>query len=313
MFKHSPLSSAQNQIRLVEVLPDSPACSIRCKVREVPLDQADYFALFYEWGSSDHANLRLIELNAKSFHVTSNLHAFLATVRNKAVTKSFWIDAICIDQLNSMERSIEVKRMGKIFSVAREVWVWLGATLPDSPMAIMDVFDLSQQTRLKHIHERVRVKIERFRDAGNQDWVHIIQSICSNTYWNRLWIVQEFLVARSVVVLLGEAMIEGELFSAMIALSGDSKYLYPPQSIRKAISKSSAWELCKTRHSTLEMQRLSGNNQDLGQIGHQRRPLLDILGKYACAQCADWHDKVYGLLSLTEGEMTSPLATRLIR
>ena len=38
-----------------------------------------------------------------------------------------WIDAISIDQMNSQEKSEQVPRMGRIYSLARRVIAWLGS------------------------------------------------------------------------------------------------------------------------------------------------------------------------------------------
>jgi hypothetical protein len=39
-----------------------------------------------------------------------------------------WIDAISIDQMNTQERNHQVRIMGKIYSSAQKVIVWLGST-----------------------------------------------------------------------------------------------------------------------------------------------------------------------------------------
>jgi Heterokaryon incompatibility protein (HET) len=44
----------------------------------------------------------------------------------------FWIDAICINQLDNKERSAQVNMMDKVYQKAEAVDVWLGKWTPDT-------------------------------------------------------------------------------------------------------------------------------------------------------------------------------------
>jgi Heterokaryon incompatibility protein (HET) len=52
-----------------------------------------------------------------------------------------WIDAICVNQKNKVERSSQVLYMGRIFSIARDVIIWLGESseLSDELFLNMDI------------------------------------------------------------------------------------------------------------------------------------------------------------------------------
>jgi hypothetical protein len=52
---------------------------------------------------------------------------FHVATRRKDAQRTFWIDALCIDQSNVSERINPVKRMGYIYSRSQQVVVWLGA------------------------------------------------------------------------------------------------------------------------------------------------------------------------------------------
>ena len=47
-----------------------------------------------------------------------------------------WIDALCINQKNILERNREVPRMKEIYEHARCVIIWLGPTSHDSHTAL---------------------------------------------------------------------------------------------------------------------------------------------------------------------------------
>lgn len=119
----------ENTIRLVTIESDGIDSNepVRCKVTSVPLKDAFFFALSYEW--SEQQPTRIIFLNGKPFEVRCNLFSFL-----QAAPKSYlngpdcglWIDAICIDQSNIEEKNQQVRMMGSIYSQALRVLVWLG-------------------------------------------------------------------------------------------------------------------------------------------------------------------------------------------
>ena len=47
-----------------------------------------------------------------------------------------WVDSICIDQLNNLERSSQVQRMKDIYEHAMNTVVWLGPSDETSDMAL---------------------------------------------------------------------------------------------------------------------------------------------------------------------------------
>jgi hypothetical protein len=54
------------------------------------------------------------------------LDDFLKTWKPQAETKYIWIDAICINQLNTTKKESQVTLIGDIYSSAEHVIVWLG-------------------------------------------------------------------------------------------------------------------------------------------------------------------------------------------
>ncbi len=257
IFTHLPLDRPQEQIRLVEILPGSSREPIRCKLRDALSNGAVYVALSYQWGSSADVDLKQIELNFKPFRVTSNLYAFLLVARSKRETTSLWIDAICIDQSNIAERNELVKRMSHIYSTAREVWVWLGDLSPVSPISVSKMFDLSQPAAMPDLSERARFKIQKWRNEGSQAWLQTVQSICSLGYWDRLWIVQEFLKANLVLVWVGNDIVQGTEFSAFIVESANPRYLYPPRPVFVSFEPQDSHDQCDLLNGIIDWEMIT--------------------------------------------------------
>ena len=68
----------------------------------------------------------------RSIAVTARVDSILRHMRRPHKEKRLWIDAICINQTDPVEKAIQVRHMGDIYRAARKVRVWLdaGAILP---------------------------------------------------------------------------------------------------------------------------------------------------------------------------------------
>lgn len=77
-----------------------------------------YFALSYTWGS-DSASHR-VTIDGYDFLVRDNLWQFLQQWYKSDSWKGeiFWIDAVCIDQLDKAEKNVQVGMMGRIYNEA---------------------------------------------------------------------------------------------------------------------------------------------------------------------------------------------------
>ena len=67
-----------------------------------------------------------IELNGMPIPVGHSLWTFLDEMRSQGRFRTYWIDAICIDQSNVQERNHQVQLMKVIYSQAESVSIWLG-------------------------------------------------------------------------------------------------------------------------------------------------------------------------------------------
>jgi hypothetical protein len=91
-----------------------------------------YEALSYVW-SGPHR--RSIYVDKIPFGVTLNLYGALLHLRNQALSRVVWIDAIRIDQENLEEKEQQIQFVAKIYAQASRVIVWLGKSADDSDIA----------------------------------------------------------------------------------------------------------------------------------------------------------------------------------
>ena len=171
-----------------------------------------YSAISYEWGDPK-ATTYIISINSKAFEVRQNLYDLLARLaeRTDLSRKSFWIDAICIDQGNLAEKNSQVQQMKRIFRNADVVFAWLGEAMDDSDgvadfinsyeeTPALEHFDGSteSQTRINTISDRIvsyNMKLEAMAKP--------LSALYRRSYFRRLWVVQELVLASTVTVLCG--------------------------------------------------------------------------------------------------------------
>ena len=65
-------------------------------------------------------------VNGLVFPITRNLYNALQRLCHKDKVRRLWVDAICINQHNHFERSVQVQNMLIMHQKARRVLVWLG-------------------------------------------------------------------------------------------------------------------------------------------------------------------------------------------
>src|ERR1700761_1573639 len=158
-FTYKPLS-LPGEIRLLVVQSAKTAESITCSLRHVCLkDKPTYEALSYAWG--DSAKVKTITCDGKEIHITKSLHDALTnlrfgsrgqkySLRRHSRSRTIWADAICINQEDNAEKTIQVAMMAEIYSSADEVLIWLGADPEKKARAAFEAVVRSDKFLKKH-------------------------------------------------------------------------------------------------------------------------------------------------------------------
>ena len=145
---------------------------VQVQLETVPLGRSyKHEALSYTWGSQQES--RTITLNGRpGFPVTRNLYNALRRLRKKSTSRRLWIDAICINQRDSLEKSRQINLMGRIYSQAAIVRIWLG-DYEGNMAGIKMLVDLVSKTALE-----LRFSSQLLHAAENTDVL----------WWDRLWV-----------------------------------------------------------------------------------------------------------------------------
>lgn len=108
---YTSLDKHTSQFRLIHLQPrllptsDEIICSLH--LADLDDEQCQYEALSYEWGDPEKPPM-FIELNGEKRSVRENLWWALWNLRDEKDVRILWIDALCIDQDNELEKNHQV-------------------------------------------------------------------------------------------------------------------------------------------------------------------------------------------------------------
>lgn len=273
-----------NSIRLLSVYRGT-SDYIQCGLKRAVLDETlRFYALSYTWGAGDRDKTILID--DKAFPIRPNLWTLLKRLQTSSDATLIWIDAICVNQDNIPERNQQVRLMSQIYSQADTVLIWLG----DDPSGVCGVLAtekfpkethrwvrrvcnvLESETLPRECYKRLR-QVRKIWWKGGRPVKAAIKDISERPYWNRVWVIQEYSLARRIVIWFDVA---GNLSAEAL-----NKWL---EYWREEMDYSLAFNSFADR-----MQR-----------PNRRRRMVDLIQWYQEAECSDPRDRLYALLGLAD-------------
>ena len=257
----------------------------------------DYLALSYTWG--DPSNTRKILVNGEQLVVTQNVEACLRALRKKDYTQSgwkFWIDAICINQEDIIERASQVKRMREIYTKAWTPIIWLGEQTEGSDGALDLILTLSNHYSSRDGVSKLTNTLHRNAEHFGQGCWGALNEILCRRYWRRLWILQEAALGRSTTpVLCGDRTLPWISFARACNLLIKTDEVINTYIANELDQISRPFALWGNLYTVSEIQCF----QNLNSNG-QRANLYRLLHLTRTVFSTDPRDKVYGLLGLME-------------
>lgn len=322
---HPPLPAKGKYIRVVNILPGkgTDASSIFLEFIAEPVYIATdepshcYEALSYVWGEENRkVNINFKQQNGttdstfSAFAVTQNLSEALLHLRHEDVTRSIWIDAICINQGDKTEKNHQVFMMGEVYKKATKVIVWLGpSTSPADSISgsnlAMKVIEKTGKD-LQHDwdpgfsvlagagtyayapkstwHKSVTAGDQPMLYNPDESWA--ICELIGRPWFHRFWIRQEVALAidhqRDAIVQCGNACVSWKAVSCTVA------YM-----------KRNWWRTYYRWYWSGEFDRLAFV-VDLCRTTTQGYDLPSLHGVTKGAGCKDPRDKVYGVMNICQ-------------
>ena len=127
---YPPLETSDS-IRLISLLPGPFHSDLELAlITYSPAEAPSYEALSYTWG--DASSQITVLINGEPASIRTNLDIALRHLRDEEESRTLWVDAVCINQRDVLERSQQVNRMRYIYSGAQHTIIWMGEEGDDS-------------------------------------------------------------------------------------------------------------------------------------------------------------------------------------
>ena len=170
-----------------------------------------YRALSYVWSldgnpivPTDFIDNSFILVQNQRVPVLESLRPLFDALKTKDTLKDgmwWWIDCICINQLDNQEKGHQVRLMGLIYELAVETVVWLGDRSDDSDFA-MDFIEFLHELLQKTSTDQELQKY--LRDNPEPAKWNALQNLLLRRWWTRVWTFQEYALAKSVSFWCGQ-------------------------------------------------------------------------------------------------------------
>jgi hypothetical protein len=285
IYRYSYIDGEAREIRIVRIEPasnkDDP---IQCELTKYCLDdKPTYKALSYTWGEDEKS--AHLAIGEKSLWISRNLEAALKRLRLPDTYLNIWVDRICIDQEDDVERSSQTSRMSNVYNQAENVYVWLGEADANSELAWELIENLASGTEIA-ISAIIHDKARKRKFEG-------LKALFRRPYWWRIWVIQEVHYGRQdgrvVEVFCGERQIT---WTKLLQMS-ENLTLRPIHDLlitEYPNDPTSIYSL--TGGGPLKL-RLSGYSQSANPT------LMDLLYTHSSKLSSDPKDKVYALVGLS--------------
>lgn len=171
----------------------------------------EYEAVSYTWGGEegDSTNSRPVYVGPywDVLMQTRNCWEMLRFLRPRRGIRLVWTDAVCINQQNIPERSVQVANMGRIYSECSQVVVYLGPDIAP----VLPAGRYPRRHKLQDVgSDGIQITLPRGLNNGSADVDgnvparFTLENLLQRRYFSRLWVVQELILGKRVVMRIGD-------------------------------------------------------------------------------------------------------------
>ncbi|KAI1092530.1 HET-domain-containing protein [Rostrohypoxylon terebratum] len=222
-YSYKPLS-AKDEIRLIILNPassmeDPLTCSLIQHRRSVQKEY--YFAVSYAWGKPEFSrNLEIrSDGDVSCLQITPVVNDLLRHFREQKKYGCLWIDAICLDQANEVEKAHQIPEMGRIYREAFEVLIWSGP----GGSEIQELFDYFRSIVSTDAYGGSGIRALPGAFSASPVVYGLFNDFSNRAWFSRRWVIQEALLAREATVYCGNYSIP----LPMLSLAANHLHSFP--------------------------------------------------------------------------------------
>jgi hypothetical protein len=298
-FIYEPLDSTSDQIRLLDIAPGRPGRPVECTLETIRVgDDLEWQALSYVWGETQ-ANLS-INVNGKSVQVADNLFDALHRIRSATARVRLWVDALCIDQNNPVEKTQQVNMMRRIYANSGTCYVWLGAIDNTSQCSLEAARRaLSCIRYFAQIHVSEQFPHDLATGAMQEEARHGLEALMDLPWWKRMWTVQEAAIPPNCQALWGPLEIEWNSVTRAARNITNPQLFHRGRALKIVLERGAHFSL---GFYTAPVVWLLNAGRDC--TPSRTTPTLGMLYRFRYRQAGDPRDKVYAVPGLISQHQT---------
>ena len=244
-------------------------------------DNKTFDAVSYAWGNGVHDIPVYCRSDGTYFYISAVVDEMLRNFRKGHKERRLWVDAICLNQKDNQEKTIQVQQMGQIYHMVDKVHIWLGPAVATTPLAFAYLKTLvakfeptPSQAKNPTTEEILDTFEEIFEHRNFQPIVDLLQK----PWFTRRWTLQEGFLARDAIVRCGGSKIPWHWFT---------------EGLNLIYERSQELQSIKTDQGLL---------YSLSVLKTLQKPtdLLSLLWILHMSNCSDPRDRIYSLLGLAQ-------------
>ena len=229
-FEYTALALGEIRLLVPDTIGDNDGLS--WTIQHIALASKPKFeVLSYTWGPQ--IDTYLISCNRRLLRIHHNLYNALPYLarRNRDTVKALplWIDAVCIDQADDNEKSIQINFMNLIYKQASQVWAWLGLAEEQSKLSlVMSLLPTivaynKQITEFNHVSMRKQpAELRQIDITYRNAMFHLFR----NQWFYRVWVIQEASLTNELTFLCGHHEVEFTQLQDAIQTQAFNKWVW---------------------------------------------------------------------------------------
>ncbi|KAH7186170.1 heterokaryon incompatibility protein-domain-containing protein [Fusarium flagelliforme] len=238
-------------------------------------------AVSYVWGNGAHDIPLYCKSEGSYLYISTVVDGMLRALRRAHKTRRLWVDALCLNQKDNQEKSIQVQQMGQIYHTADKVHIWLGPAEAATPLAFAFLRTLVAKYEPTPGQARNPTKEDIF-DTFEETFQHRdfqqVLGLLQRPWFTRRWTLQEGFLARDAIIRCGAGNISWHWFTEGLKFIQNKSHELPGvQSDGGALY---ALNVLKTLQNPTD--------------------LLSLLWTFHMSECSDPRDRIYSLLGLAQ-------------
>ncbi|PQE32930.1 heterokaryon incompatibility protein [Rutstroemia sp. NJR-2017a WRK4] len=190
-------------VRLLKIHTGELDSVIICDMVTCRLDDTshvEYTALSYTWGSESpifeiQVNDIKCQVRSNLLHALKRIRAIQGHVEGIPSGSYWWIDSICINQQNGVEKGHQVAMMGEIFERSKVTVAYLGEQEHNG---------LSAMQILREIASSSEEEAVRLVAYGITAQLNALATFFERPWWTRAWTTQEYILPDKLYFLCGD-------------------------------------------------------------------------------------------------------------